>query len=203
MIHVFHGFLGSPQDFTFLAGENVIIHDSYEMENYPDISPEDILIGYSLGGRIALEIAQAHHFRLKKLFLLNAHPGLSTEKEKETRKAWEDQVLQNLKKKTKEEFLSDWNKLPVFLFDEPLSDVDDSRFKKSPELFNKYRLSNQKNFLPDILKFKDKIEYVIGTLDEKYMDLSRDLVAKGVNVKYIEAGHRLFQHPDKLKELLK
>lgn len=203
MIHVFHGFLGSPHDFAFLKGESVKIYDLYQMDEFPVVSPGDTLIGYSLGGRIALEIAEKANFKIKKLYLLNAHPGLANHKEQELRKVWEDSVLQDLKKKNKEEFLKDWNKLPVFLFDKPLNDVDDFRFNKSPELFNRFRLSNQTNFLPKICEHKDKIEYIIGTLDEKYMDLARDFETFGISVKYIEAGHRLFQHPEKLIELLK
>lgn len=56
MIHVFHGFLGSPEDFQFLNGEDVQVHDLYSMNQYPEIGLDDTLIGYSLGGRIALEI---------------------------------------------------------------------------------------------------------------------------------------------------
>ena len=204
MIHVFHGFLGSPEDFNFLKGPQVILHDVYQMEKFPEIKSSDTLIGYSLGGRIALDIAERNNFNLKKIVLINAHPGLTTEKEKLNRKNFEVTILQELKRQTLPEFMSYWNNLGIFLFDEPIKLTDEARYRKSAEIFDHYRLSNQKDHLPGILENKNKVLWIIGSLDEKYMDIAREkLVPNNIPVKFIEGGHRLFQRPAELVKILK
>lgn len=204
MIHVFHGFLGSPDDFNFLKRTDVVLHDVYSMEELPQIDPSDILIGYSLGGRIALDIADKNNFNLKKIVLINAHPGLATEKEKINRKNFEVTILQELKHKSLPEFLNYWNKLGIFLFDSPISLTDEVRYRKSAEIFDRYRLSNQKDHMPGILKHKNKVLCIVGSLDEKYMDIAREkIIPSEIPVKFIEGGHRLFQHPEALLKILK
>lgn len=202
MIHVFHGFLGSPDDFQFLAGKDVQIHDLYSMDTYPEIGTEDTLIGYSLGGRIALEIAHAKSFEIKKLVLINAHPGLQDDEEKMDRVQFETKIINDLRSTTKDDFMDNWNSLPIFFHDRPIS-VTDDRYNRSAELFDRYRLSKQKNFLADIIEHKDKVLYIVGFFDEKYMDLvSEILIPEEVPVKGIPGGHRLFQHADAMKQIL-
>ena len=203
MIHIFHGFLGSPQDFSYLYQENVISYDLYEMELNPEIGPQDILIGYSMGGRVALEIASKNNYQLNKLILINAHPGLATEEERANRTLFENRVIQELKEKTKEEFLSEWNSLPIFEHDLPVEVKDDERFKKSVELFDRYRLSKQRDHLPEIVKNKEKVLYIVGLQDDKYMNLAESLLLPhDIRVKGILGGHRLFQKSEELKQVL-
>lgn len=202
MIHVFHGFLGSPEDFSFLKRDDVVIHDLYKMDSYPEIGPEDTLIGYSLGGRIALEIAHEKNYQLKKVVLINAHPGLSDEEEKMHRAEFETNIVNELKSKSSADFMEYWNALPIFFHDSPIK-ITDERFAKSAELFDRYRLSKQKFFLPEIIEHKDKVLYVVGLFDEKYMDLvSEVLIPEEVPVKGILGGHRLFQQGEALKQIL-
>lgn len=204
MIHVFHGFLGSPDDFKFLAGPGVTLHDVYTMEEFPQISAEDTLIGYSLGGRIALDIADQNQYKLKKVVLINSHPGLSTDKERLFRKNFEVNILQDLKVTSMNDFMKFWNKLPIFLFDEPTIMDSPERYRKSAEIFDRYRLSNQKDHLPMILRNKEKVLWIVGSLDEKYMDMAREkLLPNEIPVKFVEGGHRLFQHPEFLLKILK
>lgn len=204
MIHVFHGFLGSPDDFKFLAGPDVTLHDVYAMEEFPIISPDDTIIGYSLGGRIALDIADKNNYKLKKIVMINSHPGLTTEKERLFRKDFEVIILQKLKQTSLSDFMSYWNKLPIFLFDKPVSLESPERYRKSAEIFDRFRLSNQKDHLPMIMKNKDKVLWIIGSLDEKYMDMAREkLIPNEIPLKFIEGGHRLFQYPQELFTILK
>ena len=57
MIHIFHGFLGSADDFSFLKSDEIVVHDLYSMKEPPHLNANDTLIGYSMGGRIALDLA--------------------------------------------------------------------------------------------------------------------------------------------------
>lgn len=204
VIHIFHGFLGSPNDFSFLIRKDVILHDVYNLNSAPKIRPDDILIGYSMGGRIALDLGKKIHFNIKKIVLINAHPGLSTQEDRESRKKFEASILERLKTSSMNEFMSFWNALPIFKFDAPIELRDEDRFTRSANVFDHYRLSMQENHLENVTKIKDKVLWIIGSQDEKYVSLAREtLVPMGIFVKYIEGGHRLFQKPEELKKILK
>lgn len=203
MIHIFHGFLGSPDDFTFLQREDVILHDLYTLKDYPQIDPEDTLIGYSMGARIAMEIAHKHHFKLKKLILINTNPGLESEEEKKQRRVFELSILDKLKRSSQEEFLDYWNDYPIFFHDAPIGPMPKERFEKSAELFDRFALSKQENFLPELIKHKEKILWIVGLFDEKYMEIATErIMPHQITVKGIPGGHRLFQHQIELKKLL-
>lgn len=203
VIHVFHGFLGSPEDFLFLQAAEVECHDLYQLGDLPTIKAEDTLIGYSMGGRIALELAARYNFQVKRLVLINAHPGLESEGAKLQRKNFEAAILERLETSSKEEFLTWWNALPIFSHDLPISVAED-RFQKSYNLFSLHLLSEQPNFLPLLAQNTDKVLFVVGLQDEKYMNLVEEkLLPHDIKVKGIEGGHRLFQKQDELLKLLR
>lgn len=203
MIHVFHGLFGSPEDFSFLKNDQVILHNLYHMPHPIQLTHEDVLIGYSLGGRIALELAHSNNYQLKKIVLINAHPGLQSEDEKNDRENFEMQVMRNLANKTKIDFFYWWNNLPLFLADVPIEPTDDI-YQKSLDLFQGHLLSNQINFLPEIIENKDKFLIIQGSLDEKYSKIGNKLYRpNNLNIKEILGGHRLFQKPSELMKILK
>jgi 2-succinyl-6-hydroxy-2,4-cyclohexadiene-1-carboxylate synthase len=191
MIHVFHGFLGSPVDFEFLKSEDVQLHDLYHQ--IPKTSSQDTLIGYSMGGRLAMELARKNGF--EKLILINAHPGLQNDEEREVRSQWEEEVLERLT--DPQTFLKWWNALPLFQNDRPLGQVPDG----SDVLFKRMLLSRQENFLPFLQDHKESVHWILGESDPKYSALATKL--KDFNVHMIPGGHRLFQHPEALGEALK
>ncbi len=191
MIHVFHGFLGSTSDFQFLKDKNVILHDLYA--TVPKTDAQDTLIGYSMGGRLAMELARKNGFQ--KLILINAHPGLEDDKEREIRSLWEEEVLERLT--DPETFLTWWNALPLFRHDKPLTHVPQG----SAELFKKMLLSRQENFLPFLKENKGRVHWILGENDPKYSALAGKLT--DFNVHLIPGGHRLFQHPENILPLIK
>ncbi|WP_408096775.1 alpha/beta fold hydrolase [Peredibacter sp. HCB2-198] len=203
MIHVFHGFLGSPEDFKFLKQDNVILHDLYSMDFNPEINPGDTLIGYSMGGRIAMELASKVNWNIDKLVLMNSHPGLEFEDEKESRRDWEDSVLEKLKTMPSSEFFDYWNELSIFEFDSPLKPISEERYLASQRLFDQFRLSKQQNFLPSLEDHKDKVLYLVGLFDNKYFTLAEEVIAPyGIQVTPIAGGHRLFQNSQEVKSIL-
>lgn len=121
-----HGFLGGKEDwqeiFPFFQkkfyciafdlpghGESPYVEELLTV--IKDALPlKPICIGYSLGGRIALQL----HKHLKAIIAISAHPGLITQEEKTQRQlidqAWCDKLL-NL---PLADFLAEWYAQPIF-----------------------------------------------------------------------------------------
>lgn len=191
VIRAFHGFLGSPRDFEFLKGQGVVIYDLND--DLPETTSEDTLIGYSMGGRVAMDLAKKNGF--KKLILINAHPGLSDDKEREVRSLWEEEVLERLT--DPESFLEWWNALPLFHADKPILSVP----LGSADLFRQMLLSRQENFLPFLEERQKDVHWILGEKDPKYSLLSQQL--RGFDVHMVPGGHRLLQHPELLKPIIR
>ncbi len=204
MIHIFHGFLGSPADFSFLHSDGpIFLHDVYETDPLTlKIGQDDTLIGYSMGGRIAMEIAHKNKFNIKKLVIINSHPGLP-ESERKDRSLWEDSVLKRLIEATPETFLAYWNSLPLFSTDSPLTELSLEKYAKSEKIFDKYRLSRQRCFLPELEANRDKVLWIAGTQDRKYAEIARSLILPlNIPCIFMEGGHRLYQKKTELQALL-
>jgi pimeloyl-ACP methyl ester carboxylesterase len=202
VIHVFHGLFGSPDDFAVLARPGVRLHDLYAedlSEIKSEIRPGDVLVGYSLGGRLALELTVSLGFIPKKVILLNAHPGLR-EEECPARIAWEDEVIRRLSGDNAG-FSAWWNALPVFAADAPI-EIDAEVQARSVALFQKLRLSGQPDFVPVLRAHADKFTWLIGESDHKYVALAREcLIPAGIKVRFVPGGHRLHQSAEALKAL--
>jgi 2-succinyl-6-hydroxy-2,4-cyclohexadiene-1-carboxylate synthase len=71
------------------------------------------LAGYSMGGRIALQVALALAPRVERLVLIGASPGLADPREREQRRQADEQLARELEHMTIEAFASRWAETPV------------------------------------------------------------------------------------------
>ena len=106
-IYILHGFLGCKEDWE------EVISFLPELEcvalEYPFHVPEGaIVVGYSMGGRIALNLPAS--FRI----LFSTHPGLLTEEEKRARWKRDLEWIERLKALSLENFLEEWYAQPLF-----------------------------------------------------------------------------------------
>ena len=119
-----HGFLGQAADWepvcSYLPpcrciGLDLPGHGSapFVEEFHIDI-PHFHLIGYSMGGRIAMAYANKHPERIASLTVISAHPGLNSDEEKRLR--WEsDRIWADLLFKLPiDDFLVQWYDQPIF-----------------------------------------------------------------------------------------
>ncbi len=207
MIHFFHGQFDHPSiwnnyKFNDTSIKTYNLYDLSEEEiNRIKINSNDVLVGYSLGGRIALKIASNNKFNLKKLILLSSHPGLD-ESELSDRRIWEEEVLLRLNSNSLTDFFNFWNSLPLFSETFDYRPLDKTLFKKSIQLFENNRLSNQPNFTDEMKRFRDKILYVFGYKDKKYTEIAWKLALNGIETFGITSDHRVHLHKKKIQELI-
>lgn len=72
------------------------------------------VLGYSLGGRVALELACRRQELVSSLVLEGASPGIEAEPEREERRKSDDALADDIEKNGLEWFVEKWEKNPVF-----------------------------------------------------------------------------------------
>jgi 2-succinyl-6-hydroxy-2,4-cyclohexadiene-1-carboxylate synthase len=179
LLSFLHGFLGSPQDW-----EGVIEHlpeYSCEALSYPfQIPSNSILIGYSMGGRIALRSSQPK-------ILISTHPGLKTPEEKGYRLLQDQYWIQKLRQGHLESFLQDWYAQPLFEFlrNHPgFPKILSRRLQQDP--FVLAQMLEQESLAHQEFTLSEGV-FLHGALDQKYAQLYRDLQISSIEIS--SAGH--------------
>lgn len=118
-----HGFLGHPHDFKVLNLENVIAPNifntpmtslwSWSMRFSCTMTDNSILLGYSMGGRLALHCLLKSPERYKAAIIVAAHPGLDDEKLKYARRLNDDMWSKKFMTMPWEELMEEWNNAPA------------------------------------------------------------------------------------------
>lgn len=77
------------------------------------------LCGYSLGGRVALNVALAAPERVSRLVLISSTAGIADEAERAARRAADEALADDLQTRSFVEFMDRWETQPVFAHDPP------------------------------------------------------------------------------------
>jgi 2-succinyl-6-hydroxy-2,4-cyclohexadiene-1-carboxylate synthase len=72
------------------------------------------LVGYSMGGRLALAFAAAHPGLVRRLVLESASPGLSTDAERAERRRADGALAARIEERGIASFVDEWERLPLF-----------------------------------------------------------------------------------------
>ena len=195
-MHLFiHGFLGSKEDWDPLLSYLKIgtaIDLPLGVADIPkalhrQYPRADCLIGYSAGGRIALEMKARFADAYKKVIVISSHPGISNLTERQLRKARDERWIKLLETKPFEDFLKAWYEQELFegfrsckAFEQALM----RRKKQNPHLWAHFMkthgTSSRKCFDID-----PTTAFVYGSLDLKYSSLYRSFNAYKIE----GAGH--------------
>jgi len=72
------------------------------------------LVGYSLGGRVALALAARHPARVAWVAAVGADPGIEDERERRSRRSWDRSLAALVRARGMEALVAEWERLPVF-----------------------------------------------------------------------------------------
>ncbi len=72
------------------------------------------LVGYSMGGRLALHFAAAFPARVRRLVLESSSPGLATQEERAERRNADEALAERIEAHGIEGFVEEWERLPLF-----------------------------------------------------------------------------------------
>ena len=161
-----------------------------------------VVVGYSMGGRLALFLTLRYPERCDGLFLESASPGLESPEERRSRRETDERRALRLETEDFEEFLRDWYRQPLFTSlarDETLlARAIKARRQNEPwELARSLRgmgIGSQPSLWGDLPGLQVPTLAVAGALDEKFVALSRRMEACSQAVRFVavsEAGHNV------------
>lgn len=228
-LYCLHGFLGTPNDWLPLELYSIpSVNPVYvDLFNEPALrsnslwdwadkfnafaadsqKERSLLLGYSMGGRLALHALLKNPTVYRGAIIVSANPGLSNFEEKRLRferdlrwaKAFEAEPWENL--------MAKWNFQPVFLSDDVIPRCEESycRTTLSRALIN-WSLGEQDDLKDRLSELDLPILWAAGRLDSAYSKLAQKLSFKHkLSQVWIaeECGHRLpWQNTKEFKEQL-
>jgi 2-succinyl-6-hydroxy-2,4-cyclohexadiene-1-carboxylate synthase len=107
-----HGKSDAPSDSTCYRMEWCVA-DLAALLDYFKIERANVL-GYSMGGRVALHFANTHPERIEKLILESASPGLENSVEREERAAGDSELAEKIEREGVDAFVEYWSQIPLF-----------------------------------------------------------------------------------------
>ncbi len=138
------------------------------------------LVGYSMGGRLALYLALRHPDRCAGLFLESVSPGIEDAAGRRARRKDDEKKAQRLESEDFEDFLSDWYGQPLFAplaRDEALlrRTIEARRRNDPPELARSLRgmgTGSQPSLWDELPNLEASTLAIAGELDEKFAGIS-------------------------------
>ena len=217
--HCLHGFLGKPQDWSAFFPDSSLHYDLFSAARTPypanlvewgdainrdaTVTPRPrILLGYSLGGRIALHALAQGPELWSAAVIISAHPGLSSASEKKERLKQDEMWARRFVSDDWTKLMQDWNAQSIFAgLSQQRVEKEFSRSILSRVLVS-CSLGQQQDLRPSIQAHRIPILWISGERDAKYRAIADEVVeirAQGQNgsqtgiysVCIPNAGHRV------------
>ncbi len=240
-----HGFLGCRQDwqaatagcgddFAILSvdlpghGDSPIISDAWpglEASGESVIVLLDHLgwdvvdvVGYSLGGRLALHLAVHYPDRIDRIIVESASPGLRTAQERELRREQDETLAKKLERTPYSEWLREWYQQPLFESlcsrREEFNLMYERRLKADPTglawSLRHMGLGVQESLWDSLPSIRRQVLFIVGELDRKFCRTASEMASLCTNSEvaiFENCGHTVhFEQPrayiDRMKQFL-
>ena len=165
-----------------------------------ELPTASVLIGYSMGARLALGVALESSEKVDALIFVSGNPGLETAAARADRLDKDRRIAKRIGEEQLRSFLNEWYQRSVFagLPDEVRQSEIERKLSRSsvnwPAILRTNSVSQQPNYWPRLKELSIPSLVVAGELDEKYRKIaarikqefsSRELAAKVV----ADCGH--------------
>lgn len=169
------------------------------------------LMGYSMGGRLALYVALTMPGRFRSLILESASPGLRTIEERDARKTSDEALAEQIEREGIEAFVNRWEALPLFDSQHRLNEAAREKLREGRLKNNPVGLANslrgmgtgvQPPLWERLLDLNLPTLLIAGQLDAKFIEIAQQMFAvlPNAQLKIIpEAGHTV--HLEQLQTL--
>lgn len=188
--HLFaiHGFLGLPSDWSGILPTNSLhaidlfqgpvikFHEWADKFNLSITTKKNLLIGYSMGGRLALHALLQNPSLWSGAIIISAHPGLKDSEDHEKRIVNDLKWSKRFQNEPWETLLKDWNAQEVF-HGMPTFERKETQYsrKSLAEALEEWSLGKQENLKEDIEKLNLPILWIAGERDKKYVCIAESM----------------------------
>jgi 2-succinyl-6-hydroxy-2,4-cyclohexadiene-1-carboxylate synthase len=141
--------------------------------------PAGILVGYSMGARMALHVALQHPEMVTQLVLISGTPGLRTESERAARQKSDNELAERIETIGLSAFLDEWLALPIFsgLSDE--TNQRNDRLRNTTQgLADSLRFAGtgtQESLWSNLHQLSMPVHLIVGELDEKFTSIAKEM----------------------------
>lgn len=196
-----HGKTESPVDVTKYSMEEQIelleeVFDQLKLNHFT-------LMGYSMGGRVALSYVNAFPKRVQQLILESASPGLKTEEEREARRMADWTLANKIELNGIQSFVDKWENIPLFKSQKnlPIEVQQSVRAERLSQteigLANSLRgmgTGAQASLWSQLDDLRIPVTLVTGSLDEKFCIIAEQMTSTLHNGKHTvvkDVGHAI------------
>jgi 2-succinyl-6-hydroxy-2,4-cyclohexadiene-1-carboxylate synthase len=173
------------------------------------------LLGYSMGGRVALAMAIEYPRRIASLIMESASPGLAEASARQARVASDNALAGLIEREGMEAFVARWERMPLFASQERMPERARMRLRAQRLANNPTGLANSLRGLgtgvqEPLWKRLGELEVpsliMAGELDAKFVDIARAMAAaiRGRRLAIVAgAGHTIhLEQPDAFRQLV-
>ncbi len=210
MIWALHGMVGEPADWDFLKHTVPQLRapllwadvDRYFpwtgrfVKTVRTEDPSPVLLGYSMGGRLALHALLRAPELFRAAVIVSAHTGLADRDLRKVRWKQDDEWAVKLRGVPWETFLRIWNDQAVFDGSAPPGErITTFKWRQSIiRAFDCWGLSRQEDLLPRLGAVTCPVLWITGSHDDRYTALGAAAVRALPNARHCVidgAGHRV------------
>lgn len=161
------------------------------------------ILGYSMGGRLALTFAIRYPDFVRKLILESVSPGLATEQERKERRIQDEKLGKSILEEGIENFVGKWENIPLFRSQQYLptfikDNLRKQRLQNNP-LGLKFSLlgmgtGQQPSYWENLHKLTSDTLLITGELDMKFCEIAKQMTEYNHKIQWLkikEAGHAI------------
>lgn len=208
-----HGQTDSPNDpnrydIEQTAADLLQILDQLEVKKFH-------LVGYSMGGRVAITIASLYPDRVASLFLESATAGLRTEQEREDRRKSDALLANKIEQNGLNAFIDYWESIPLFSSQQSLSDEVKRHLREERLTHQELGLANSlrgmgtgsmPSWWKHLKDFSMPVTLISGEFDHKFRQIAQQMKAENASFQHTivaGAGHTIhLEKPQEFARLL-
>ncbi|WP_264803612.1 2-succinyl-6-hydroxy-2,4-cyclohexadiene-1-carboxylate synthase [Cytobacillus sp. NCCP-133] len=177
-----HGNSESPADIVHYGIEESADVINILLEKM-EIDTIDVL-GYSMGGRLAMTFALKYPERVRRIILESATPGLRTEEERQARRQQDAKLAEKIREEGIIRFIDYWENIPLFQSQKKLPEsnragIRNQRLANSIEglanCLNGMGTGAQPSWWKDLSKMDLPVLLVTGGLDRKFCRIAEEM----------------------------